>query len=97
VAQFVASRICCKRTACGFRYFGSGQLGLGLEGFASGILVLTGLKKIEFRIPRRHSGILRINVLPNGPTQGEIAALLTRQGLSVTEPALSTEGSPHMD
>ena len=25
---------------------------------------------------RRHSGILRVNVSPNGPTQGEIAALL---------------------
>ena len=77
--------------------FGGGQLGLGLEGFAAGFLVLTGLKKVEIRIPRRHTGRLHIQVAPNGPTQGEIAALLTRDGLSVSEPALSVEGSPATD
>jgi putative Mg2+ transporter-C (MgtC) family protein len=77
--------------------FGGGQLGLGLEGFAAGFLVLSGLKKIEIRIPRRHSGILRVNVSPDGPTQGEIAALLTRDRLSVSEPAISVESSPGTD
>lgn len=76
--------------------FGGGQLGLGLEGFAASFLVLRGLKKIEIRIPRRHSGILRVNVLANGPTQGELAALLTHAGLSVSEPALSVESSPDL-
>jgi putative Mg2+ transporter-C (MgtC) family protein len=77
--------------------FGGGQLGLGLEGFAAGFLVLAGLKKIEIRIPRRHSGMLHVTVGQNGPTQGEIAALLTRDGLSLSEPALSVEGSPNAD
>jgi hypothetical protein len=49
------------------------------------------------RVPRRHSGILRVNVSPNGPTQGEIAALLTRDGLSLGEPALSVESSQGTD
>ena len=78
--------------------FGGGQLGLGLAGFAAGFLVLTGLKKIEIRIPRRHSGVLRVNVsADDGPTQGEIAVLLTRDGLSVSNPALSVESSPSTD
>jgi putative Mg2+ transporter-C (MgtC) family protein len=77
--------------------FGGGQIGLGLEGFAAGFLVLAGLKKIEIRIPRRHSGLLRVNVTPNGPTQSEIAALLTRDGLSVSEPTFSAGSSPGAD
>jgi putative Mg2+ transporter-C (MgtC) family protein len=77
--------------------FGGGQLGLGLEGFAVGLVVLAGLKKIEIKIPRRHNGILRINVSPNGPTLDEIAALLSRGGLSLSEPALSIESSPNAD
>jgi len=74
--------------------FGGGQLGLGLAGFALGLLVLAGLRRIEIRIPRRHSGMLRVNVSPDGPTQAEVAALLIRDGLSLTEPALSIERSP---
>jgi putative Mg2+ transporter-C (MgtC) family protein len=77
--------------------FGGGQLGLGLEGFGVGFAVLTGLKRIEFRIPRRHSGILHVTVSPNGPTQGEIVGLLSRDGLSVSEPTLSVESSPSAD
>lgn len=77
--------------------FGGGQLSLGLEGFAAGFLVLRGLKTIEIRIPRRHSGVLRIAVSSTGPTQAEIAALLSRNGISVSEPALSAESSTGAD
>jgi putative Mg2+ transporter-C (MgtC) family protein len=77
--------------------FGGGQLGLGLEGFGVGFLVLTGLKRMEIRIPRRHSGILHVTVSPNGPTQGEIVGLLSRDGLSVSDPTLSIESSPSGD
>jgi putative Mg2+ transporter-C (MgtC) family protein len=77
--------------------FGGGQLGLGLAGFAVGFLVLTGLKKIELRIPRRHSGTLHVTVLPNGPTQSEIAGLLSRDGLWVSDPSLFIESSPTAD
>jgi putative Mg2+ transporter-C (MgtC) family protein len=74
--------------------FGGGQLALGLAGFALGFLVLTGLKKIELRLPRRHSAKLRITVSPDGPSQTEIAAQLNRSGLSIKEPTLSIESSP---
>jgi putative Mg2+ transporter-C (MgtC) family protein len=77
--------------------FGGGQLGLGLEGFGVGFMVLRGLKRMEIRIPRRHSGILHVTVSPNGPTQGEIVGLLSRDGLSVSEPTLSVESSPSAD
>jgi len=72
--------------------FGGGQLGLGLAGFALSSVVLTGLKKI--RIPRQHHGILKIAVSPHGPSQSEIAVLLSRGGLSVKEPTLCVENSP---
>lgn len=77
--------------------FGGGQLGLGLEGFGVGFVVLTGLKRMEIRIPRQHSGTLHVTVSPNGPTQGEIVGLLSRDGLSVSEPTLSVESSPSAD
>jgi len=75
--------------------FGGGQLGLDLAGFALGLLVLTGMKKIEIRIPRRHSGILEITVAPDGPTQREIAGLLSQGGLAVMEPTVNVENSPN--
>jgi putative Mg2+ transporter-C (MgtC) family protein len=74
--------------------FGGGQLGLGLAGFALGFVILTGLKRVETRMPRRHSARLTINVLPDGPTQAEIAGLLTDGGLSVKEPTFSIETPP---
>jgi putative Mg2+ transporter-C (MgtC) family protein len=74
--------------------FGGGQLELGLAGFALGFLVLTGLKKFEIRMPRRHSATLRISVSPGGPNQSAIATLLKVGGLSLTEPALCVEASP---
>ena len=77
--------------------FGGGQLGLGLGGFGVGFVVLTGLKKMEIRIPQRHSGILHVTVLPNGPTEGEIVGLLSRDGLSVSEPTLFVQSSPGED
>ena len=76
---------------------GGGQLGLGLEGSAVGFVVLRGLRKIEIRIPRRHSGMLRVSVSGDGPTQREIASLLSHNGLSLHEPALSIEASPSAD
>jgi putative Mg2+ transporter-C (MgtC) family protein len=74
--------------------FGGGQLGLGLAGFALGFLILTGLRKIERRIPRRNTAMLKITVLLDGPTQPEVMALLTEGGLTVKEPTVSMNRSP---
>jgi putative Mg2+ transporter-C (MgtC) family protein len=77
--------------------FGGGQVGLGFAGFSVAFLVLTGLKKIEILIPRRHSAILAISVSPDGPNPGEIADLLRKGGLSVMDPTLRVESSPQGD
>jgi putative Mg2+ transporter-C (MgtC) family protein len=77
--------------------FGGGQIGLGFAGFVLSFAVLTGLKRIETHMPRQHSGILRIAVAAEGPTQDQVASLLVRSGISPTEPSLSFEGSPDMN
>ncbi|HEY1679730.1 MAG TPA: MgtC/SapB family protein [Candidatus Sulfotelmatobacter sp.] len=71
--------------------FGGGQIGLGLAGFGLGLFVLTGLKKIETRIPRRHSARLRITASSEGPSQDDLAKSLNRGGLSLKEPSFSLE------
>jgi hypothetical protein len=76
--------------------FGGGQLGLGLAGFGLGFLLRTVLKKVETRLPRRHSGRLTMNVLPGGPAQAEIAELLIQGGLSFKEP-LAMEKPPSVN
>lgn len=75
--------------------FGGGQLGLGLAGFLLGFLILTGMKRLEIDLPRRHSGRLTISVVPEGPTQVELTERLERAGLLVREPTFSIESSPN--
>jgi putative Mg2+ transporter-C (MgtC) family protein len=77
--------------------FGGGQIELGFAGFVLGFTVLTGLKRIEIHMPCQHSGILRIAVAANGLKQDEVASLLARSCISLTEPSLSFEGSPNMN
>lgn len=74
--------------------FGGGQIGLGLMAFVLCFLVLTGLKKFELSMKREHNGTLRITVSANGPHPDEIASLLERAGLSLTNPSLFQERSP---
>ena len=74
--------------------FGGGQMGLGLAGFGLGFLTLTGLRKIEIRIPRQHSGSLKVTVSPDGLNQEEIASLLVRGGIRISEPSLCLGNSP---
>ncbi len=73
--------------------FGGGQLALGLEGFALAFLILTGLKKVEIRMPRRHSGTLAITVSSDRPSPEEIATLLRQRGLWVMDPTICVETS----
>jgi putative Mg2+ transporter-C (MgtC) family protein len=73
--------------------FGGGQLGLGFAGFALGFGVLTGLKKFEIQMPRHHSGMLSVTVPSAGPKQDEVASLLIRGGVSLTQPSLAFDSS----
>jgi putative Mg2+ transporter-C (MgtC) family protein len=74
--------------------FGGGQIGLGVAAFALGLAILLGLRRFEMRMPRQHSGTLRIRISASGLSQVEIASLLTGAGISLTEPSLSSESAP---
>jgi putative Mg2+ transporter-C (MgtC) family protein len=74
--------------------YGGGQIGLGLAAFALGFAVLAGLKTIELQIRRQHAATLKISVPADGLNQEEIASLLTRAGISLTNPSFCYEGSP---
>jgi putative Mg2+ transporter-C (MgtC) family protein len=77
--------------------FGGGQIGLGLAGFVLGFAVLTGLKRVEIHISRRHTGMLKITVSAESLNQDEFASLLIRNGLSPKEPSLSFDSSPNLN
>jgi putative Mg2+ transporter-C (MgtC) family protein len=74
--------------------YGGGQIGLGIAAFALGFLILSVLKKVEIAMPKQHIGMLKISVPANGLDQEEIASLLTREGISLSEPFLCLEKSP---
>jgi putative Mg2+ transporter-C (MgtC) family protein len=77
--------------------FGGGQIGLGLAGFLLAFMFLTGLKKVEVHLQQQHRGDLKITVSPEGLKQDEIALLLIRNHLSVTEPSFSYDNSPTLN
>lgn len=77
--------------------FGGGQIGLGLAGFALGLLVLMGLKKLEIHLSRQHIADFKITVSSDGLKQEEIALLLIRNGISPTEPSISFDNSPSLN
>lgn len=58
--------------------FGGGQIGLGCAGTGIGIVVLTALRPLDRRIPRKHRGTLSVTVGRFGPDEEEIRAGLGR-------------------
>jgi putative Mg2+ transporter-C (MgtC) family protein len=77
--------------------FGGGQIGLGLAGFALGLLILTLVRRLETWIPRRHIGQLTVSVAPDGPTQNEIGEWLSRGGMRIGEATVFVERSPGLN
>jgi putative Mg2+ transporter-C (MgtC) family protein len=77
--------------------FGGGQIGLGLAGFALGLVILTGMKKIEIHMSRQHTGDFKITVTSEGLKQEEIASLLIRNGIKPTEPSVAFDNSSDMN
>ncbi|HQU41165.1 MAG TPA: MgtC/SapB family protein [Pirellulales bacterium] len=51
---------------------GGGQLGLGLSMLAVGMLVLGSLKAIERRLKQDRHAVLRLTVLPDGPSEDDL-------------------------
>jgi putative Mg2+ transporter-C (MgtC) family protein len=74
--------------------FGGGQIGLGLAAFALCFVVLAVLKRLELSMSREQKGTLKIVVSADGPDQDELADLLKRAGLSLTNPSLCNEKTP---
>jgi putative Mg2+ transporter-C (MgtC) family protein len=73
--------------------FGGGQVAVGMAGFGLAFVILVGLKKIEIRMSREHTGTLRVTVPIDGLDQEEIASLLMRGGVWLIEPTLSFDRS----
>jgi putative Mg2+ transporter-C (MgtC) family protein len=56
--------------------FGGGQIGLGLAALALGLIVLTGLKRIEKNAKQDKRGTLVLGVGPDGPDEDAVSRLL---------------------
>ena len=56
--------------------FGGGQYGLGFAGLACGVVVLTLLRSLEYRIKQDRQGTLKLTIAPSGPSDSEIRGLL---------------------
>jgi putative Mg2+ transporter-C (MgtC) family protein len=64
--------------------FGSGQLGLGLVGFALALLVLTAMKWLEELLPKQQRATLCVTVAADGFHEREFRAALEAQGRKIT-------------
>jgi putative Mg2+ transporter-C (MgtC) family protein len=65
---------------------GGGQLALGIAALALGMVVLSGLRVVEQRLPRELHGTLRLTIAERLPTESDIRALalIDGYGLGVT-------------
>jgi putative Mg2+ transporter-C (MgtC) family protein len=74
--------------------FGGGQIGLGATAFLLGFLILHVLRHFEDHMRREQSATLRVTVSAGGPSIAEIQSLLTRAGIGLTDPSLTSERLP---
>jgi putative Mg2+ transporter-C (MgtC) family protein len=70
--------------------FGGGQTALGIVALAIGMIVLSGLKRIENHLVQDWRGLLILtSVIDEGPTSVTIRALLRERGLKVMSSGVS--------
>src|SRR5438093_11634405 len=63
--------------------FGGGQFGLGIAGVGLGILVLSGLRRVEGWLPQDHRAALRLVIGPDaGVGEGDISRGLHAHGIA---------------
>jgi putative Mg2+ transporter-C (MgtC) family protein len=74
--------------------FGGGQIRLGSAAFVLALVILSGLKHVEYFMPQERSGMLRVSVESEGPGEMEIESLLSSAGISATSSSLTYESSP---
>jgi putative Mg2+ transporter-C (MgtC) family protein len=70
--------------------FGGGQIYLGIAACAIGFLVLALVKKLEFVIPREHTGELTVTLPANSVDEAEIAGLLKDSGFIVASHSIAS-------
>lgn len=70
--------------------FGGGQIYLGIAACVIGFLVLALVKKLEFVIPREHTGELTLTFPANGADETEIARLLKDSGFAVASHSIAS-------
>ena len=74
--------------------FGGGQNLLGLTALALALIVLWGLKRVEWRLPQNQYAMVEMTVAPGGPSDDEIRATLRDAGLAVVSCAATFSGQP---
>jgi putative Mg2+ transporter-C (MgtC) family protein len=64
--------------------FGGGQVWLGVSASVIGFLILWGLGQLERVMRRQYSGTLRLMLLANGPTEGQLRERLLGSHCNIT-------------
>lgn len=73
--------------------FGGGNLGLGAIATVLGLLVLSGLKRIEHFMAAEHRATLTVEMSADGPEAGELREFLARAGYQVLKWAAIYHGA----
>lgn len=63
--------------------FGGGQIKLGIAAFALGMMVLEGLRWVDYRMKQEQHGILHLTTGPNQPTQEAIREAVRQAGYKI--------------
>jgi len=64
--------------------FGGGQISLGITAFLLGMLILTGLRWIDYRMKQEQHGILTLTTENSQPTEEEIRAKVRKAGYKIS-------------
>jgi len=73
--------------------FGGGNLALGAIATVLGLLVLSGLNRVEGIMPAEHRATLTVEMSAEGPDAGELRELLARAGYQVLKWAMVYRGT----
>lgn len=72
--------------------FGGGQIGLGIAGFALGMLVLSGLRWVDYHMKQEQHATLYLTTERDAPKQEEIRATVQRAGYKINLAAVTFAG-----
>jgi putative Mg2+ transporter-C (MgtC) family protein len=75
--------------------FGGGQLGLGIGAFTIGMLVLTGMRQLDYHVIQEHHAMLSLTTERDEPTQEAIRAAVETAGFKSTLTSVAYLGETH--